>query len=870
MALLPSQKMLRLLLVWLLLTVTPSLSQAQLYLTAGMEQNQPICFIDAKGTAQGISVDILNEVARKEGWQIRWVSCIWEQCLRDLAAEKLDLLLGIGHTVEREKLYDFNRETAVVNWAQVYTGRQLKVVSPLDLAGKRIALVPTDLHGVAFLDTLQRFSIDADIVRVASYGDALKAVVNGTADAGVVSRIFPIAGTDSAKLYKTPLIFNPIQSKFAAPKGKNQQILQTIDRHLAAMKAEKGSSYYRILENRLGIPGRDEVPVWVVLSLVGSGTLLLLLGAGSLLCSLRIRKRTAQLEQEVTLHQETSLSLQASEEQLQTIIATTGEGYLLIAANLSIVLDVNQSFCKMLGYRREEVVGTLPIRFIAAESREVCRQQLELFKPGDQRSYEMELLHRDGRRITVHCNSTRLPDEQGLDGKIFAFITDISERTRYESELLHQANHDLLTGLPNRLLMYDRIEQAIMHGQRHDTFLVLFLLDLDNFKVVNDTLGHSTGDLLLQAFAERTLTVLRQGDTFARLGGDEFVILPEAISCNQDIVLLTQRIFSALTTPFEIEGYELYVTASIGIARYPDDGATADALLKHADAAMYLAKREGKNDFRFFTRDLDTKMHERLSLESRLRRALERQEFELQYQPQIAMDTGRVTGVEALLRWHCNGALIAPADFIPVLEETGLILPVGEWVLQTACAEAASWQSAPDDQLKISVNLSARQFQQQNLVAQVAMILDQTGLKPGRLVLELTESLLMDCGRETVTKLEQLTALGVALSIDDFGTGYSSLSYLAKLPIHELKIDRSFVGSLPHNSSSVAIVLAITALAATLRLHVVVEGVETSEQAAFLRAAGLDSAQGFLYSHPVSADVLQGMMLEMSPLHIQR
>jgi len=387
---------------------------------------------------------------------------------------------------------------------------------------------------------------------------------------------------------------------------------------------------------------------------------------------------------------------------------------------------------------------------------------------------------------------------------------------------------------------------------------------LDNFKVVNDTLGHSTGDLLLQAFTERTSTVLRPGDTFARLGGDEFVILPDGISCNQDMVLLTQRIFNVLTSPFEIEGYELFVTASIGIARYPDDGTTSDALLKHADAAMYLAKREGKNDFRFFTRDLDTKMHKRLSLESRLRRALERHEFELHYQPQIAMDSKMVTGVEALLRWRCKGEMIAPLDFIPVLEETGLILPVGEWVLETACTEAAGWQTDTTGQLKISVNLSARQFQQQNLVAQVSAILSKTGLKPERLVLELTESLLMECGQDMMNKLEQLSALGVSLSIDDFGTGYSSLSYLAKLPIHELKIDRSFIASLPTDDTNAAIVLAITALAATLRLHVVVEGVESTEQAVFLRAAGLDTAQGFLYSRPVSGPALAELFAVLS------
>lgn len=837
--------------VCLLLTTAPSPLLAQVKLTVGMEQNPPICFIDETGKAQGITVDILNEVARKEGWQINYSGCVWEQCLQKLAARKLDLLLGIGYTQEREKLYDFNREAVIVNWAQVYVSKDLKALSPLDLANKRIALVPTDLHGAAFLDTLKRFSINAEILQAHSYEDVLKALLNGTADAGVVSRIFPVSASNSTKLYKTPIIFNPIQNKLAAPKGSHQDILQTIDQHLAAMRSDKGSSYFRILEKQLGVPGQEEIPGWTVWLLAGSAALLALLTIGYLLCSQRIRKRTTQLEQEAINHQNTSLALQTREEQLRTIIATTGEGYLLLDPQLTTVLDVNIAFCQMLGYQRDDVIGAPPVRFITADNWEIYHQQVALFGASTHYSYEMELLHHDGHIVTVHCNTTKLPDEHGLGGKIFAFITDISDRKGYEAQLRHQAHHDLLTGLPNRLLLYDRIEQAIVHGQRHNTFLVLLLLDLDNFKVVNDTLGHSTGDLLLKAFAERALTVLRQGDTFTRIGGDEFVILPESIQCNQDVVLLTQRIFKAMETPFDIDGYELFVTASIGVARYPDDGTTADTLLKHADAAMYLAKREGKNDFRFFTRDLDTKMHERLSLETRLRRALERQEFELHYQPQVTMATGQITGVEALLRWRTNGDLISPAEFIPVLEETGLILQVGEWVLRTACVEAASWQSTQDTQLKIAVNLSARQFQQQNLVELVATILEETKLLPARLVLELTESLLMECSQDTIAKLDQLTALGVALSIDDFGTGYSSLAYLARLPIHELKIDRSFVSTLPQDDNNAAIVLAVTALAVSLHLQVVVEGVETREQALFLQRTGLNTAQGYFYSRPV-------------------
>lgn len=852
----------RLLCIVLLICCATAATAQPLRLTVGMEQNPPICFVDQSGTAQGITVDLLNEVARREGWQISYVRCAWKECLQQLENRQLDLLLGIGQTPEREQLYDFIKETAVINWAQIYAHRGVKVSSPLDLAGKRVALVPKDLHGAAFLDQTRRFGIDSQIISVASYGEAVKAVELKQADACVVSRLFPISKEQGKLVEQTPVIFHPVQNKIAAPKGMHKQILELIDHHLTVMKADRGSGYCRIIDRWLGVPIRSAVPAWAVWALVGAAALLLFLGGANLLCTLRIRHRTRQLVTEIGQHQATSDTLRHREEQLRTIIATTGEGYLLLSPDASRVLEVNEALCRLLEYRSEELLGQHPGRFFSTAANEIFTGRIALSAAGSQSRHDLDLIRSDGEVITVQCNVTRLPETPPQGSTIFAFMTDISERLRYEEQLLHQAHHDPLTGLPNRLLLHDRVQQTIAAGQRSDSFLVVILLDLDNFKVVNDTLGHAVGDTLLQHFARRISSLLRQGDTFARLGGDEFVILPGGIESNQDILQLIARIFDALTRPFEFHDYELFVTTSIGIARYPDDGVGFDTLLKHADAAMYQAKRDGKQDFRFFTRELDSKMHSRLSLESRLRRALERDEFELHYQPQVEMRTGRITGAEALLRWRQKDGLIPPAEFIPVLEDTGLILPVGAWVLETACREAATWQSVGGIQLKLSVNISARQFRQPDLVAQLTDILRHTGLHPRRLVLELTESMLMDSSRETLHKLEQLTALGIDLAIDDFGTGYSSLAYLANLPIRELKIDRSFIGTLPHDKQNTAIVLAVSAMAASLSLNVVVEGVENTEQAQFLQTSGLTIAQGFLYSYPLPPDILQKLLSE--------
>ncbi len=427
------------------------------------------------------------------------------------------------------------------------------------------------------------------------------------------------------------------------------------------------------------------------------------------------------------------------------------------------------------------------------------------------------------------------------------------ERKRYQVQLEHQANYDALTGLPNRNLLHDRLKQAVF-AQRHSRNIAVVFIDLDHFKFVNDSLGHSVGDKLLKGMADRLRLVLREGDTVARLGGDEFVLILNDQTNEEVIFRAMQRITAKVCEPIDIEGKELYLTCSAGISLYPQDGPDVDTLLKNADAAMYRAKEHGRNTFQFYTSEMNERVNERLALENALRRALERKEFLLHYQQRVDLKSGAIAGAEALVRWmHPEWGLLRPARFIGLAEETGIVVQLGEWVLHEACRQTRAWL---DEGLKpgvTSVNLSARQFRQEGLVRMVSRILEDTKLDPSHLEIELTESMVMHNVEAAIATLQGLKSLGIALSVDDFGTGYSSLSYLKDLPIHALKIDRSFVRDIGSGAEKDEGVLAaaILSLGQSLDLKVVAEGVETDAQMRFLKRHHCDEVQGFFYGEAV-------------------
>jgi diguanylate cyclase (GGDEF)-like protein/PAS domain S-box-containing protein len=519
---------------------------------------------------------------------------------------------------------------------------------------------------------------------------------------------------------------------------------------------------------------------------------------------------------------------------------------------------------KMSGWLLKEAIGRPIGEVIRIVGTLSGKEDIEFLLPGFTSVHTLAdrmLICRDGSPIQIEDSISTIYNRQGVATGLVIVFRDVSANRIMAQKLAYAAEHDDLTDLPNRLLLNDRIAQAIAILQRHPGHLALLFLDMDGFKHINDSLGHPTGDKLLQAIGKRLAQCIRVSDTVSRQGGDEFVVLLSELEHPYDTNMAVKRMLQTVAEPYLIDGHELHVTTSIGVCLYPGDGIDAETLIKNADTAMYQAKQNGRNAYRFFQPAMNHQAVERQSIEEGLRRALDRREFALHYQPKINLRTGLITGAEALLRWtHPTRGAISPASFIPIAEECGLILPISKWVLREACQQARAWLDAGLSLSTIAVNVSAIEFRQENFVDDIFAVLEETGLDPSSLELELTEGVVMRHAESAELILKTLRAKGVKIAIDDFGTGYSSLSYLRKFPIDTLKIDQSFIRQITTLPNETTIISAIIGIGRSLNLTVVAEGVESIEEMAFLQAHLCDEAQGYYFSHPVHPDILAGLI----------
>jgi diguanylate cyclase (GGDEF)-like protein/PAS domain S-box-containing protein len=555
--------------------------------------------------------------------------------------------------------------------------------------------------------------------------------------------------------------------------------------------------------------------------------------------------------QDITLRKQSekqlALAAKVFESSIEGITITDAKG---------LIQSVNKAFTQITGYSPEEAIGKKP-NILKSDRHDQTFYQAMWSLLRDTGKWEGEIWNRrkNGEVYPEQLTITAITDEYGQLTHHVAVFHDLSDIHGYQEQIHFQAYHDALTLLPNRLLLLDRLKVAIRHAQRLTKYSAVLCLDLDNFKHVNDCLGHMAGDILLQQVAERLKGCVAADSTVARLGGDDFAILVEQCDDVKDAVLIAEKILEQFVAPFNLTSYETFITASIGITCFPTDGSDAEILLKNAELAMYRAKNEGKNKCQLFTKSMNAKVIHRLSLENSMRKAVDRNEFLVYYQPKVSASSGKIVGMEALVRWRKrDGQLISPLDFIPLAEETGLIIPIGAYVLRQACLDTGKWLKR-NKNLSVSVNLSARQFMQENLVDKIAAILKETRFPAAKLELEITESVVMGNEQAAIEQLGELKGLGLHLGLDDFGTGYSSLQYLRKMPIDTLKIDRSFIKDLPDNVESSAIAIAIISLAQALNLELVVEGVENYTQLQFLRRQdGKEmQIQGYLFSPPVTA-----------------
>ena len=535
---------------------------------------------------------------------------------------------------------------------------------------------------------------------------------------------------------------------------------------------------------------------------------------------------------------------------------------IVVADREGLIQYVNDAFPEVLGYNSEEVIGKNPLMLCAGhQDRNMVKAVTDAVRHSGHWEGEVTVVSKEGETHPFWVCINAVRGRGGAISHYLGMIIDITALKQNEQRLLQMANYDMLTGLPNRSLMYDRLKQALSVSRRYGHSVAVMLLDIDRFKEVNDTLGHHVGDRLLTETAGRLMGCVRESDTIARMGGDEFLVILPEVGHPTNAAHLAQKFLEALSKPFALEGHDVYVSGSIGITLYPSDSDDMNMLIKNADTAMYHAKAQGKNNFKFFTEGINRSTVERFKLESRFRRALDKLEFHLNYQPKVDLTSGRICGMEALLRWyHPEQGSINPSLFIPLAEETGLVVPLGEWVLREACRQNRAWQDEGLPPLKVSVNLSARHFHRKNLLQMIVGILRETKLDPRYLMIEITESTIIQNVEETIKTLKKLRRIGIGVSIDDFGTGFSSLNYLNRFSLDELKIDKSFVTDIANNADSRKVVTAVIALAHNLNLSVVAEGVEKEDQVGFLKKSNCDAVQGYYFSVPLSSEDFRKMV----------
>nr|WP_298108809.1 EAL domain-containing protein [uncultured Pseudomonas sp.] len=822
---------------------------AQRNVRVGVYVSEPKIFLTTTGQLSGILGDLLNEIARQEDWRLTPVPCAWQSCLQQLQSGGIDLLPDVARTPANIRLLDFHQVHSLLSWSQLYRHSDVVLGSILDLKGRRIAVLADSIQEEYLEELLDSFGLDVQLIPVQRIDEGFELVTNRQADVVVTTQRFGNAHAPYYRLHATPIIFLPTQLFYATGKGRNGDLLERIDHYLLEWQRSPDSFYYQTLyswgdnQPALWLP---KVAWWGLATLLG---LLLAASGGALLLRRQVASQTRQIK--------------ASEQRLNTILDSV-EAYIYIKDPQLNYQYANRKVCELFGRSRDEVIGRSDQDFFDASTVANLHNNDRRVLRGER--VECEEINRslDGRKEHTFL-SVKLPLRHP-DGSIYALCgisTDISEHKRNLEQIHQLAFYDTLTGLPNRRLLIDRLQHALAQRARNEKEGALLFIDLDNFKNLNDTLGHDMGDRLLQQVAQRLLEHVREQDTLARLGGDEFVLMLEDLSLDRDTAIqqldsVTHKILHTLAAPYTLQMRSYSSTASIGIALFSDEHNTVDDLLKRADLAMYEAKSGGRNTLRYFSPRMQAEASARADLENDLRQSLRERLFVLHYQPKVDRH-GRLFGAEALIRWqHPHRGLVEPDAFIPLAESTGLILPLGRWVLRTACRQLVTWAQLPEMQgINLAVNVSARQFHHPDFVADVLCALEETGANPAHLGLELTESHLVEDVEAMIAKMTELKTHGVCFSLDDFGTDYSSLNYLKRLPLDCLKIDKSFVRDLLSDPSDAAIVRTIVALGANLNLRIIAEGVESLEQRDALLRLGCHNFQGYLFSKPTTAEHLE-------------
>ena len=804
----------------------------------------PYLFRGPNGELQGITRDKWARWSLQTGVAVKIEGTEWARAQEQVLRGRAHVLETVARTPERDKLYEFSQPLGEIE-ARVFFHRSVAVSNhPASMSGFAVGAKEASACGRWLTDrdvSIRRYPTSDAVVAAAIAGEVRMFCMDTPVAQHLLARM-----RQSDEFHQTtPLYSTSLHWATAAGHAELRDYIQTGFDRVGREPLDEIERRWR------GSPIAPLADMRYVSYIVAA--LLAALGAAGLLFAWnrtlrnRVSARTAELR-DALAHSD----LHA--QRVRDLYNNAPCGYHSLGPD-GTFLEVNDTELRWLGEAREDVVGRRKFSdYLTDDGREAFRTNFARFlDKGEARELQYDLVGKDGRRITVLLSATMMRAHDGGLLMSRATLFDITERNLAEQRIAHLAQHDALTGLPNRTLLRDRLEQAIAHAHRDASQAAVLFIDVDRFKTVNDSLGHDVGDRLLQSVASRVSECLREGDTVARHGGDEFVVVLRDLSSPGAAGEVAEKILESLGRPFALQAQELHVSASIGVSLYPTDGSEADVLLRHADTAMYHAKQAGRANYQYFTESMNVAALNRLGIENALRRAIANREFELRFQPIVDLRSRATSGFEALLRWVPQGREpIMPAEFIGIAEESRLIVPIGEWVLHEALSRARAWQT-PGRPLKIAVNVSANQLARPNFAAGLRRMVRDVGIDPRLIELEVTESVIVESSGGAREAIDELDALGIGIVIDDFGTGYSGLTYLKRLPIDTVKIDQSFVRDLTIDRDDAAIVTAIVAMARSLGVDVVAEGVETEEQASELSRLGCHRAQGYLLGRPMSA-----------------
>lgn len=812
-------------------------------LRVGLYENEPKIFTNTSGEPDGLFVELLNAIARSESWRIEYEPCVWQMCLEMLDDGMLDLMPDVAFSSSRDERFDFHQQPVVQSWSQVYARTGTSLVELSDLLGRRVAVLEGSVQETYLSAFAEERGSAIELVQVSSFEAGFAQVEAGQADAVIANNFYGSRHRGDYDLFDTPITFDLVGLFFATAAENQSSLLLTIDDYLRTWQADPESPYYRALARAVSPPVEEVVPRWLQsLAMIMAGGLLLLI---IVVYGLRwtIRQQTTELRQ-------------ANARFAHLLNGSPVMMYALRGHDLSMYW-VSSNAERLFGLQPDMLIepGGWEAQ-IHPEDRDLAMSGMQRVLTQEHSRHDYRILDRQGRVRYVQDEKRLVRHRSDPEIEVIGTVTDVTDRHEQEARLSFLNHYDTLTGLPNRTLLLDRLDHAVNLATEQGYPVSVVFIDLDRFKTINDAQGIRTGDWILRQMANR-IRQLFPLNTLARLSADEFVLVIERPQSTATLEQRIMKLIAEIKKPWNLEDQTIMLTASVGVASIPDDASAAESVVSQAELAMASAKQQGGDTWRMYAPSLRRQTEVAFKLENALRFAVERQQLLVYYQPQFRLSDHTLVGVEALVRWqHPDMGMIPPNQFIPLAESIGVIQDIDQWVMQESCRQLQRWQKAGLNVPKVAVNVSAVELDNPTLPEQIQEALRAADLPPDRLVLEVTESMLMRAPDSSATMLEKLKSLGIKIAMDDFGTGYSNLVSLHQLPLDCLKIDQSFVQDIGRSGANESITLAIIAMGQALNLELVAEGIETAEQKAFVMRAGCATGQGYLLSRPMSADQL--------------